>query len=132
MKIICPKSISKFKLKNLGKYHNLYLQSNTSLLVDVFENVRNKCTRIIILSAPRLSWQVCFEKTGVELEILINNDMLMMVEKGITGRICHAIYSYAKANNKYMKNYNKNIELSYLMNLDAKICVDGECSETYL
>ena len=43
----------------------------------------------------------------------------MMIEKGIRGWICHAICRYAKANNKYMKNYNKNIELSYLMYLDA-------------
>ena len=45
--------------------------------------------------------------------------MLKMVEKGIRGRICHASQRYAKANNKYIKNYNKNIELSYLMYLDA-------------
>ena len=42
-----------------------------------------------------------------------------MVEKGIGGRICHAIRRYAKANNKYMKNYNKDIESSYLMYLDV-------------
>ena len=42
-----------------------------------------------------------------------------MVEKGIGGRICHAIRRYAKANNKYMKNYNKEIESSYLMYLDV-------------
>ena len=42
-----------------------------------------------------------------------------MVEKEIRGGTCHAIRRYAKANNKYMKNYNKNIELSYLMYLDA-------------
>ena len=51
--------------------------------------------------------------------------MLMMVEKGISGGICHAIHRYAKANNKYMKNYNKNIESYYLMFLDANICMDG-------
>ena len=45
--------------------------------------------------------------------------MLMMIEKGITGGIFHAIYRYAKANNKYMKNYNKNIELSNIMYFDA-------------
>ena len=42
-----------------------------------------------------------------------------MVEKGIGGGICHAIRRYAKANNEYMKNYNKDIESSYLMYLDA-------------
>ena len=42
-----------------------------------------------------------------------------MVEKGIRGGICHVIYRYAKANNKYMKNYDGNTESSYLMNLDA-------------
>ena len=42
-----------------------------------------------------------------------------MVEKGIRGGICHAIHRYSKANNKYMKNYNKNKESSYLMYLDA-------------
>ena len=45
--------------------------------------------------------------------------MLLIVEKGIRGGICHAIHRYAKANNKYMKNYDKNIESSYLMYLDA-------------
>ena len=45
-------------------------------------------------------------------------DMLLMVEKGIRGRICHPIHRYAKANNKYMKNYDKNIIL-YLIYLDA-------------
>ena len=45
--------------------------------------------------------------------------MLLIVEKGIRGDICHAIHSHAKANNKYMKNYDKDIESSYLMFLDA-------------
>ena len=45
--------------------------------------------------------------------------MLLMVEKGTRGRICHAIHRYAKANNKYMKNYDKDIESSYLEYLDA-------------
>ena len=45
--------------------------------------------------------------------------MLFMVEKGTRGAICQAIHRCAKANNKYIKNYDKNIESSYLMYLDA-------------
>ena len=45
--------------------------------------------------------------------------MLLMVEKGIRGGICHAIYRYAEANNQYMKNYNKDKEESLLQYLDA-------------
>ena len=48
-----------------------------------------------------------FKKAEVELELLTDVDMLLMVEKGIRGGICHAIHRYAKANNKYMKDYNK-------------------------
>ena len=45
--------------------------------------------------------------------------MLLMVEKGIRGRICHAIYQYVKANNKYMKDYDKNKESSHLKYWDV-------------
>ena len=45
--------------------------------------------------------------------------MVLMVEKGNRDAICHAIHKYTQANNKYMKNYDKNIELSNLMYLDA-------------
>ena len=49
----------------------------------------------------------------VKLDFLIDIDMLLMVEKGIRGGICHAIYRYAKANNKYIKHYDKNKESSF-------------------
>ena len=119
------KVFEELKLKNLGDYHNLYVQSDTLLLADVFENFRNKCIDIYeldpahFLSAPGLAWQACFKKTEVKLELLTDIDMLLMVEKGIRDEICHAIYRYVKTNNKYMKNYDKNITSSYLMYLDA-------------
>ena len=50
---------------------------------------------------------------------MTDTDMLLMVEKGIRGRMCQSTYRYAKMNNKYMKNYDKNQESSYLEYLDA-------------
>ena len=45
--------------------------------------------------------------------------MLLMVGKGMRGGICHTINRYAKTNNKYMKVYDKNIELSYFKYWDV-------------
>ena len=45
--------------------------------------------------------------------------MLLMVEKGNRGGIYHSIHRYAKANNRFMNNYDKNFESSYIMYLDA-------------
>ena len=54
------------------------------------------------------------KKTKVKLDLLPDVDMFLMIVKGSRGRICHAIHQYAKANNKYMKDYDKNKESSNL------------------
>ena len=59
---------------------------------------RNKCIEINgldpaqLLSASGLEWQTCFKKTRVKLELLTDNDMLLIFEKGIRGGICHSIH----------------------------------------
>ena len=70
----------------LGDYHDLYVQSNTLLLTNVFENFRNKCIEIHelhpahFLSAPGLVWQTCLKNTGIILELLSDIDMLLMID----------------------------------------------------
>ena len=108
----------KIKLKNLGEYHSLYVQSDTLLLADVFENFRNMCIKVYeldpahFLSLPGLAWQACLKKTNVKLELLTDYYMLLMIEEGIRGGICYSIHRYAK-------NYDKNKESSYIQYLDA-------------
>ena len=60
------------------------------------------------LSPPWLGWQAALKKTKVKLDLVTDIDVLLMVEKFIRGGISHSIYRYAKANNKYMKDYDKN------------------------
>ena len=122
----CNNVFNKFELNNLGEYHDLYVQSDTLLLADVFENFRDTCLKEYeldpahVLSLPGLAWQGCLKKTNIELELLTDYDMLLMVEEGTRDGICHSIHRYAKTHNKNMKNCNNNNEdSSYIQYLDA-------------
>ena len=82
----------------MGDSHVLYVQTDTLLIADVFEKLREKRVEIYgldpsyIYSAPGLAWQACLKKTGVKLELLkvrvIDIDMLLMIEKSIRGGMC--------------------------------------------
>ena len=109
-----------FQIKNRGEYHDLYVQSDTLLTADVFGNFRNMCLEIheldpiCFVSVPRLTWQACFKNTGVKLELITDYGMILMIEKGNRGGICQATHRYAKAIKKYMKNYDRNNQSSYI------------------
>ena len=87
----------------------MYVQTDTLLLADVFENFRNMCTKVHeldpahFLSALELALQACLKNTEIELQLINDFNMLLMEEQGIKGGICHAIHRYAKANNNYIK-----------------------------
>ena len=73
--------------KNLGEYHDLYLKSDVLLLADVFEKFKKTCLQIYeldpakFISASGLAWQAALKKTGVELDLLKDVNLLLMVEK---------------------------------------------------
>ena len=106
---------SKFKINNLGDYHDLYLKTDVLLLADVFENFRKICLNYYKLdaahyfSAQGLAWDTALKKSRVTLELFTDPDLYLFAEKGIRGGISVISNRYSKANNKYMgQKYNKN------------------------
>ena len=114
-----------FSLKNMGEYHDLYLQSDILLLADVFENFRKTCLEYYKLdpchyfTSPGLSWDAMLKMTDIKLELMTDIDMFQFIEKGLRGGISYIANRYGKANNKYMKDYNKDKPSKYIMYLDA-------------
>ena len=114
-----------FNMKTLKEYHELYNITDVLLLADVFENFRDLCLKIYKLdpvyyfTTPGLAWDACLKMTNIQLELLSDVNMLLMFEKGIRGGISIISNRYGKANNKYMKDYDKNKDSKYLMYLDA-------------
>ena len=82
-------------------------------LADVFENFEkiyleiHELDPVKFISAPGLAWPAALKKTEVELDLLNDIDMLLVLEKGIRRGICNSIHWHAKANNKFMKSYEK-------------------------
>ena len=114
-----------FKLKTMGEYHNLYLKSDILLLADVFESFRKTCLQYYKLdpchyfTSPGLSWDAMLKMTNIKLELMVDIDMFQFIERGMRGGVSYIANRYGKANNKYMKKYNKRAPSKYIMYLDT-------------
>ena len=82
------------EIRNLGKHHDLYAQSDTLLLAEVSEDFWNTCLKIYehdpahFLTAPQLAMQAVSKNTKVKSALITDIDMLLMVNKDIRGEIC--------------------------------------------
>ena len=109
----------------MGEYHDLYLQTDVLLLVDVFENFRKTCIRYYKLdpchyfTSPGLSWDAMLKMTDIRLELMVDIDMFQFIEKGMRGGVSYIANRYGKANNKYMKEYDEKAPSKYITYLDA-------------
>lgn len=114
-----------FNIQNLGEYHDLYLKTDVLLLADVFENFRDVAMLYYeldpahYLSLPNFAWDAMLRLTDINLEQLTDIDMYQMISKGLRGGISMITHRHGKANNKYMKNFNKKEESSFITYLDA-------------
>ena len=120
-----------FEMKTMKDYHDLYLMTDVLLLSCVFEEFRDICLHHYKLdpawyyTAPGLAWDACLKMTKVELELLHDQDMLLMIEKGTFGGVSMISTRYGKANNKYMtkdkggEEYDPNKPSTYIQYLDA-------------
>ena len=115
-----------FKMKNMGDYYDLYLQSDTLLLADVFENFRKPCLATYgfdpcwYLTAPSFAWDCFLKTTKVKMELLKKTDMHLFFEKQIRGGVSTAFHRFAKANNKFMKDFDPSKPstfIAYLMQI---------------
>lgn len=116
---------SKFNIKSMQEYTSHYLKADVLLLADIFENFRVKSLQIYELdpahyiSLPSYSWDCLLKYTKVRIELLIEIDQINFVERGLRGGMCQCSLRHAKANNKYMREYNSNIPSTYLMYFDV-------------
>ena len=70
-------------------------------------------------TSPGLSWDAMLKVIDIKLELIIDIDMFQFIKKGMRGGVSYIANRYGKANNKYMKEYDKNAPSKYIMYLDA-------------
>ena len=119
----------------MGDYHDLYLKTDVLIFADVFENFRKTSMQYYNLdpshyfSSPGFALDAMLKMTGASLELITDIDMYLMEEKGLrggwgggrgeVGDVSYIANRYLKSNNKYLSDYDKDKESSYLMYLDA-------------
>jgi hypothetical protein len=109
----------------MGEYHDLYLKTDVLLLADVFEEFRRFAQDTYLLdpchylTLPSYAWDACLRYTGAKLELLQDPNMYTFFENGIRGGVSMISHRFARANNKYLPDYDPNAPSSYIIYLDA-------------
>ena len=133
--MVCERIWDRFNMKNMGDYHDHYLKKDVLLLTDVFEKFIDTCLKYYGLdpchyfSSPGLSWDAMLKMTGIELEKISDIDKYLFIEKGLRGGISYIAKRYAKANNKYMSDYNPNKQSTFITCLDKNNLYDWAMSK---
>ena len=95
-----------FNISNMGEYDDIYVEGDTTQLADIFEQFRTRCLREYKLdpayycTASGLALDACLKYTNVKIELITDENMYLVFEKGIRGGISQVIQRHAIANNK--------------------------------
>ena len=122
--LTCEKIWDKYEMKNMSDYHDHYLKNDVLLSVDVFEKFIATCLKFHgvnpchYLSSPGLSWDSLLKTTHVKLEKISDIDKYLFIEKGLRGGTSYIAKRYAKANNKYMNDYDPKKQSKFISYLD--------------
>ena len=114
-----------FKIKNMGKYHDLYVRSDVAQLSDVFENFRSICLKIYELdpsyfvSTPGFAFEAMLKCTKAKLELMTDINMVLMTEKDIRGGLTKVVKKHSIANHKHLPGYGATKKSIFLQYLDA-------------
>jgi hypothetical protein len=106
--------------KTFRDYHNHYNTADVLQLADIFESFRDVCIKNYNLdptwyfTAAGLAWDACLKKTEVTLELPHDIDMILMIKAGTRGDISSIMHRYAKANNKYMSDYDTKLRSIFI------------------
>ena len=111
-------------MKNVSDYRDHYSQKDVLLLANVFEKFIDMCLKYYRLdpchyfSSPGLSWDATLKMTGVKLEKKSDIGKYLFIEKGLRGGISYIAKRYAKANNKYLNDYDPKKPSTFITYLD--------------
>ena len=120
-----------FNVQNIREYIYLYMKCDVLILVDIFENFRKICIQnftldpICYISLPSYCWDTCLYFTKVELELLTDLNQILFLESGLRGGRSQVSLRYGCANNKFIPNYNKDLEDSYIIYFDVNNLYGG-------
>ena len=110
-------------MRNMSDYHDHYLKKDV-LLLDVFEKFIDTCLKFYRLdrchyfSSPELSWDAMLKMTEIKLAKISDIDKYLFIEKGLREGISYIAKRYAKANNKYMNDYDTEKPSTFITYLD--------------
>ena len=115
-----------FKIKNMGEYHDLHLKTDVLLLTDIFEKFRDVCIQdygldpVYYYTLPKFAFDAMLKLTGVEIDLVYDQDMYEMIETGLRGGMTQTTCKKVEANNIYMDDdFDESTESSYINYFDA-------------